>query len=261
VIRSTWAAALATAAVLLCGSVSAQAAPKANFSNLPTPTGEQPAKTQPDADTYVPGGLTPSTPNSPRPGGITPNTATPNSGYYTCTASVGTPIANVPAGYVTGQCMNGWNLQATEEDVLGGSWYWEGGKVNQAYDGCGWIDFAYTSWTSGSTYTACNPPSINQTDFIYYTAAGTAYIWSDSSGTDGLDHTMSRTCTLYGEYRPWASGQGPTTALHTINAGTTIKMRYMAKYVSTAGYNYVMIHDPWYGAGSGNWGFVQSGCL
>jgi hypothetical protein len=239
------------AAVILAGASAASAGPKPRLRGLPPPTGA-PKNKRPEAGGLARGVVQ-----------VAPTAGTRDSdtsGTYRCN-STWVWIANTPSGYVEGNCAYGDGVLARKVSGLADGNYYLGGYIGGGYNGCGWIrtDYAWGLYPSSST--ACGTPSRSSCDFIY--CVGSAlYVWDDDSGRDGLQMTIPRDCLLYGNFRPWLSGQTPTEPLHVISRGSQIKIRYLTRYTFNNQY-FVMVHDlnSSYPSGKGNWGFLPQGCL
>lgn len=232
-----------------------------------------------DVDTYVPGGLTvASAPTSPVHGssktGMSTATAIGSPSGYTI-LSCNTPyipVSSTPSGYVIGNCLQGVHLYPQAMSNADGATYY-GGWIFGNYNGCGWIagKFALTQ-TQGTVLCPSDSIGYNLGEFASATNASAAAYGNDcnpkSNGgpcTDGSSTYLSKACTYWANFRPWVPNQGPTDLMSSsLPAGTIVKWRYVAKYISSSGNYYVMIklaNSYNIQRGYGNWGFVNANCL
>jgi hypothetical protein len=239
-----------------------------------------PAVASADVDTAVRGGIKTTDSQS----------ASPSSGTQMTTASFVykirscstpyIPVASAPSGYVVGNCLNGVHLYPQTTSTVDGILYY-GGWIYGNYNGCGWTGGSLSATTTDAS-ALCPSTSIgyNLSEF----AVASNYNAKFASGndcnksatapnncTDGSTTATIKACTVWANYRPWASGQGPTDAITNavmpaaqLASGSTVKWRYVAKYATSGGISYVMIKlANSYGiqAGYGNWGFINRNCL
>ena len=87
--------------------------------------------------------------------------------------------------------------------------------------------------------------------------------WSAGRCTDGTLVYTAHPCGFYANFRPWTNIQTPTDQIRGIQAGTPVKWRYVTKYdyPDQTGQKMVMVRDPAYSAGQGNWGFMHISCF
>jgi hypothetical protein len=192
----------------------------------------------------------------------TPNDGVAGGGDFTCNQTWEW-IANVPAGYVIGNCENGAHLHRTEYDESVGGYNWDGGQIFGDFGGnCGWLHS--DAYVTGGSYSTCSTPSTPIQDFIYQSPPGTYYIWSDSSGTDGLLTNNPSACPEYANFYPWTSSnfEADYTGVTAPANSDRLLIRYLTLYESTDGSGYyVMVRDSSIASGSGNWVFVPATCL
>lgn len=163
-------------------------------------------------------------------------------------------VANVPSGYVTGNCRDGWHLHRQVKYVNPNTGRaWDGGYFFGNYTGCGWIDAGNDVLVGGTPGTACQSPSRNPAEF--------ASLINCLPGTcgDGAPVAVIGRCDEYANVRPWSATPAPTDFLRSRGAGYS---GFLWRYVSRNG-QWVMGHDIGsdVGAGRGNWVFVRRSCL
>lgn len=174
----------------------------------------------------------------------------PASGSFVCANYPWVFIANVPGGYVIGNCAPGWHLHRTikSDPVAPDNVYFDGGYLFGDYNGCGWIRADRNSQVGTGSYTACASPSRNVVEF------GSVFNCRPGECADGTAVTGTN-CQLYANYRPWSSTPAPTNPIGGLQSGT-----FLWRYVTRDG-RFVMVRDPDIATGSGNWGFVPRSCL
>jgi len=238
-----------------------------------------PALAEADVDTFVPGGIA-TTESRSMSGPATQTSVAPLFIYkirYCNTPYI--PVAASPAGYVVGNCLQNVHLYPQATSTVGTETFY-GGWVYGNYSGCGWVaGIQVATGTDASALCPAGSIGYNLNEFASYTNADAKYAPGNDcnkdpvSGncTDGSTTSTSKTCTVWGNYRPWASGQGVTDAIYntamptgTLAAGSTVKWRYVARYPTSGNISYAMIKLAGsYGitAGYGNWGFINVSCL
>jgi hypothetical protein len=193
---------------------------------------------------------------------ITPNNGVAGGGDFTCNQTWEW-IANDPAGYVIGNCQNGAHLHRTEYDENIGGYNWDGGQIFGDFGGnCGWLHS--DAYVTGGSYSTCSTPSTPIQDFIYQSPPGTYYIWTSSSGTDGVQTNNPSACPEYANFYPWTSSafEADYTGVTAPANSDRLFIRYLGLYESTDGSGYyVMVRDSSIASGSGNWVFVPATCL
>jgi len=218
-----------------------------------------------DVELGAPGQLRP-VPSQPEGNPNVPGTEdTAATGLFECSVAYAT-VANIPGGFAIGNCAQGKLLYRTRKSDYVGTppaGYFDGGYVDDAFDGCGWIFEGYNRKTAERNNAGCASPSRGESEFI-------AYKNCPSPCTDGSPVLNPGECHLYANYRPWSANgvqagfirSIPTNA--TISDGTPrLAWRYVTRYPSADGWSghWVMVRDRQHSAGQGNWGFVPRFCL
>jgi hypothetical protein len=229
-----------------------------------------------EAGTYLPNALAPAARAAPSGGGlhggVTPQTSYPTD-QFVCVYPY-TPVESGPSDLVTGNCTAGNSIwQDNVSNPAFGHQYFVG-YVGGNYNGCGWIRTdLFGSGTPGGSTTCWGATS--HSDFIYNDGTR-EYIWShvlpsgdsdgSSYGNDGR-YVGNKNCTEYANFRPWASGQTESDGIRPTDrtddgSFAYLKLRYETKYASAnTGNNFIMVHDPDYSIGYGDWVFVENTCL
>lgn len=163
-------------------------------------------------------------------------------------------VANVPSGYVIGNCRDGWHFDRQVKFVNPHTHNaWDGGYFRGHYDGCGWIDASNDKKVDGRPGAACQSASRNPAEF--------ARLINCKPGTcgDGAPVTVIKKCREYANVRPWSDKAKPTDLLRTRDKGYgNLQWRYQSRNGQ-----WVMVHDTGddVGPGRGNWSFVSRSCL
>jgi hypothetical protein len=158
-------------------------------------------------------------------------------------------VANVPSGYVTGNCRDGWTFdrQVKYTNPNTGN-VWEGGYFFGNYKGCGWMRDVWNVLTNLQPGTACQSPSRARSTFM-------SWVNCNSPCGDGTSIQTVADCGVYGNVRPWGT-TAYTDTLRGKYAGSTVKWRYLSKDGA-----WVMVRDTTVPQGQGNWGFMHRSCF
>lgn len=210
--------------------------------------------------------LTPSEELSPggKDDGMVSPDATRMNGTFDCSVPWAT-VANKPSGYAIGNCGYGIHLHRTLKSDPVDTGYYDGGEIFGNYAGCGWIGTgSSTAHNTTDVWGNCYPTA-GQSDGSFWQFTDGC---SGTSSCSGTNRANPASCTAYGNFRPWRSGQNPTDYLRTIPANATylgaprLNWRYVTKYSAANGSGqYVMVRDRATAPGSGNWVFVRRSCM
>lgn len=189
--------------------------------------------------------------------------ATPASGNFICLypssdpRSVWSYVASYPAGYVTGNCRDGWHLHRTQKSnvVRHENDTYEGGQIFGDFQGCGWVRSQMSIMVGGGSWGACQDPSRNANTF--------AYVMNCPPGmcSTGTLSSIKKQCDIYANVRPWSANGVPVNWLRTVYPGQSrLDWRYVTRYWHW-GQHWAMVWDSWTPSGQGNWGFVPGDCI
>jgi hypothetical protein len=207
-------------------------------------------------------------------GGVTPNQS-PATGIYQCNAWVW--IAATPSGYVIGNCAPGVQLDRSSVSSATDGHTYNGGYIDYNADpqshflGCGWIRDDNASWVVDGNTPQCAYGSVSKslTSYATYTNDGDASnpatdcntIGSPPKCTDGSGVNTVAACDVTYNIRPWLANQNPPRVPGLqIQAGHAVKWRYIARYTTADGTQWVMVHA-FLPAGDPEWVFVPRSCL
>jgi hypothetical protein len=178
-------------------------------------------------------------------------------------------VAAKENSYITGNCGPGWEFDRRQKsgsaicNSSGACYYWHGGFIQGAFQGCGWIRDVDIQSSSSTTHTACDPGSIDkqQCDYIWC-PNGVPQVYGGTD--DGRPAYLTAGCAMMANIRPWLDGQhitGASTGPFSPTADyTRFKIRYVARY-QVDGFAFYMVHDTRPAAGALNWGFMAAACL
>lgn len=182
-------------------------------------------------------------------------------GRFTCN-NQWTWVANVPSGYVIGNCPGGTNLLRTSKDYGDGNYYDGGFVQDSGFNGCGWIRSDYdTQVDPNYQVTGCQSASTSVRAFMWLANC------QPGACKDGTSVTIptGQSCLEVANVRPWGSALAPSGVVAVRSAGyTALKWRYVvgqngAPKADPYGNYWVMVHDP--GNGTDYWDFVPLSCL
>jgi hypothetical protein len=166
----------------------------------------------------------------------------------------------MPSGYAIGNCLQGEQLVRTWKSDLADGNYYDGGYIGAHFLGCGWIvvsdDVSAGSGTSG---TCSSSASTGLSSFAAFTNDALKGPYDVTTGTPVQQRGA---CDEYANYRPWTTANHRVDFVRTSPAPGNLRWRYATKYNDTDGSGqYVMVQDPRFGHGQGNWVFVPRSCL
>lgn len=202
-------------------------------------------------------------------GGTAQPLSTPSYPNDTLTCRSWGYIAAKLNSYITGNCGPGWEFdrrQKTGSSVCnssGACYYWYGGFIQGAFQGCGWIRDVDMQSSSSTSHTACAPGSIDKEQCEYmWCLNGVPQAYGSSD--DGIPGRLVAGCAMMANIRPWLDGQhiaGAYTGPFSTTADSTrFKIRYVAKY-QVDGFAFYMVHDLRPAPGAINWGFMAAACI